>query len=114
MYSLYSNNVKYETSSTKKTNFLAVYLSFTLGMLLIMSHAALITENLLLIFQAANCAYVIIIMAIYWMTEALPMAVTALLPIALMPWLDVSSSKRLCANYLKVLVSLASVMSLIY
>jgi di/tricarboxylate transporter len=54
-------------------------------------------------FQAANCAYVIIIMAVYWMTEALPMAVTALLPIALMPWLDVSSSKRLCANYLKVM-----------
>jgi len=36
------------------------------------------------------------------MTEALPMAVTALLPVVLMPWLDVAGSKTLCQNYLKV------------
>jgi len=41
-------------------------------------------------------------MAVYWMTEALPMAVTALLPVVLMPWLDVAGSKTLCQNYLKV------------
>jgi len=52
--------------------------------------------------QETNCAYVILIMAVYWMTEALPMAVTALLPVVLMPWLDVMSSKQLCSNYLKV------------
>jgi len=49
------------------------------------------------------------------MTEALPMAVTALLPVVMMPWLDVMSSKQLCQNYLKVsccyrLLSLISVM----
>ena len=32
------------------------------------------------------------------------MAVTALMPIAVMPWLDVSSSKKLAMNYLKVRV----------
>jgi len=41
-------------------------------------------------------------MAVYWMTEALPMAVTALIPVVLMPWLDVAGSKTLCQNYLKV------------
>ena len=51
--------------------------------------------------DAGKCAYVILIMAVYWMTEAIPMAVTALIPIALMPWLGVISSKQLCANYLK-------------
>jgi sodium-dependent dicarboxylate transporter 2/3/5 len=51
--------------------------------------------------RESRCAYVILIMAIYWMTEALPMAVTALLPIVMMPWLDVMDSKGLCANYLK-------------
>jgi sodium-dependent dicarboxylate transporter 2/3/5 len=51
--------------------------------------------------REASCAYVILIMAIYWMTEALPMAVTALLPVVMMPWLDVMSSKQLCQNYLK-------------
>jgi len=30
------------------------------------------------------------------------MAVTALLPVVLMPWLDVMGSKDLCSNYLKV------------
>ena len=44
----------------------------------------------------------ILIMAIYWMTEVLPMAVTALLPVVLMPWLDVVGSKTLAKNYLKV------------
>jgi len=45
-------------------------------------------------------------MAIYWMTEALPMAVTALLPVVLMPYLDVIGSKDLAVNYLKVCTAL--------
>jgi len=51
--------------------------------------------------REGKCAYVILIMAVYWCTEALPMAVTALLPVALMPWLNVLGSKQLCQNYLK-------------
>ena len=56
-------------------------------------------------FQEGRCAYAIAIMAVYWMTEALPMAATALFPIMLFPFLGVLSSKELCANYLKVRVS---------
>ena len=41
-------------------------------------------------------------MAIYWMTEVLPMAITALLPIVLMPPLGVMGSVDLAKNYLKV------------
>lgn len=52
--------------------------------------------------QASRCAYTIVIMAVYWMTEVLPMAVTALLPIVLFPWLGVVGSKTICTNYLKV------------
>lgn len=51
--------------------------------------------------KPAKCAYTIIIMGIYWMTECLPMAVTALLPIVLFPWLGVLGSKQVCTNYLK-------------
>lgn len=50
---------------------------------------------------SAACAYTIIIMAIYWMTEVLNMAVTALIPVVLFPWLGVMSSKQVCTNYLK-------------
>ena len=41
-------------------------------------------------------------MATYWVTEALPLAVTALLPVVLMPPLGVIASKDICVNYFKV------------
>ena len=49
----------------------------------------------------ANCAYAVLIMAVYWITESLPMAVTALIPVVLMPCLGVLASKPLCQSYLK-------------
>ena len=52
--------------------------------------------------QAGRCAYGIIIMAVYWMTEVMPMAATALLPVVIMPWLGVLGSKDICVCYLKV------------
>jgi len=50
---------------------------------------------------AAGCAYTILIMIVYWMTEVLNMAVTALIPIVLFPWLGVMDSRQICTNYLK-------------
>ncbi|XP_054565720.1 Na(+)/citrate cotransporter isoform X2 [Eptesicus fuscus] len=49
----------------------------------------------------ARCAYVIIIMAIYWCTEVIPLAVTALLPALLFPLLKVLDSKQVCVQYMK-------------
>ena len=49
----------------------------------------------------ANCGYAVLIMAVYWITEALPMAVTAFMPVVLMPCLGVMESKSLCQNYFK-------------
>nr|XP_006814711.1 PREDICTED: solute carrier family 13 member 5-like [Saccoglossus kowalevskii] len=40
-------------------------------------------------------------MAVYWVTEVIPLAVTALLPMVLFPTLGVLDSKRTCSNYLK-------------
>jgi len=51
--------------------------------------------------RASKCAYGIIIVAVFWMTECLPMAVTAMLPVVFMPWLGVMDSRDLCKNYLK-------------
>ena len=62
-------------------------------------------DTVCVLLQEGRCAYAIAIMAVYWMTEALPMAATALFPIMLFPFLGVLSSKELCANYLKVRVS---------
>ncbi|XP_071945333.1 Na(+)/citrate cotransporter-like [Antedon mediterranea] len=49
----------------------------------------------------AKGGFVVIVMAGYWMTEALPLAVTALLPVILFPMLGVQESDDVCRNYLK-------------
>ncbi|XP_077984397.1 Na(+)/citrate cotransporter-like [Glandiceps talaboti] len=54
--------------------------------------------------QAASCAYAVLIIAIYWMTDVLPMAVTALLPVLLFPLLGVMHSSQVCANYMKDII----------
>ncbi|CAL4161095.1 unnamed protein product [Meganyctiphanes norvegica] len=47
-----------------------------------------------------RCAYVIAVMAVYWMTEAIPMSVTALIPIFAFPLLGVMSTQETCIVYL--------------
>ncbi|XP_060747443.1 solute carrier family 13 member 2 [Tachysurus vachellii] len=49
----------------------------------------------------ANCGYVIILMALYWCTECIPLAVTALLPVILFPFLGIMKSEEVCVLYLK-------------
>ncbi|KAK5917634.1 hypothetical protein CgunFtcFv8_002463 [Champsocephalus gunnari] len=49
----------------------------------------------------AACAYVILLMAVFWCTEVLPLAVTALLPTILFPVLGIMESKYVCMQYLK-------------
>ena len=50
--------------------------------------------------QASRAAYCIAIIAVYWVTEALPIAVTALLPLWLFPALGVLSAVATAQNYL--------------
>ena len=40
-----------------------------------------------------------VLMAIWWMTEALPVAVTALIPLALFPVCGISAAKEVAPNY---------------
>ncbi|CAL8363789.1 unnamed protein product [Lota lota] len=49
----------------------------------------------------AACAYVIILMAVYWCTEVLPLSVTALLPTLLFPMMGIMTSRDVCMQYLK-------------
>nr|XP_048304619.1 solute carrier family 13 member 5 [Myodes glareolus] len=49
----------------------------------------------------ARCAYVVILMAIYWCTDVIPVAVTSLLPVLLFPLLKVLDSKQVCVQYMK-------------
>lgn len=49
--------------------------------------------------QEGRCLFVILLMAVYWCTEALPLSVTALLPIVLFPFLGILPSSRVCPQY---------------
>ncbi|XP_009332570.1 PREDICTED: solute carrier family 13 member 2 [Pygoscelis adeliae] len=51
--------------------------------------------------KEAQCGYVIIVMALFWCTEALPLAVTALFPVLLFPLMNIMDSTTVCREYLK-------------
>lgn len=44
--------------------------------------------------QEAQCGYTIILMAIFWCTEALPLAVTALIPVLFFPLMGIMDSTK--------------------
>lgn len=54
------------------------------------------------VLEAGRCAYAVLLMATFWMTEVMPIAVTAMLPVVLFPWLGIMDTKDVCRNYLKV------------
>ena len=45
--------------------------------------------RILTFFQIFKCAWVLLIVASYWVTEALPLAITSLIPVALLPILGI-------------------------
>nr|CAD7457828.1 unnamed protein product [Timema tahoe] len=49
----------------------------------------------------AKCGFVVIMMSVYWMTEAIPLPVTSLLPVVLFPLLGVLGTEEVCIQYLK-------------
>lgn len=53
-----------------------------------------------LILQATRCAYVMAIMAIFWVTECLPLPVTSLLPIVLFPVLGIMQASDTIKCYI--------------
>ncbi|XP_030078424.1 solute carrier family 13 member 2 [Microcaecilia unicolor] len=51
--------------------------------------------------KEASCGFVIVLMALFWCTEALPLAVTALFPVLLFPMMGIMDSTLVCMQYLK-------------
>ncbi|XP_037350001.1 solute carrier family 13 member 2 [Talpa occidentalis] len=51
--------------------------------------------------KEAYCGYSIIVMALFWCTEALPLAVTAFLPLVLFPMMGIMDASEVCIEYLK-------------
>ena len=59
------------------------------------------TENFGIL-QVAWGGYVVLLVAIYWTTEAMPLGVTALLPAALFPVTGIIPSKEIAPFYMTV------------
>lgn len=49
----------------------------------------------------AKCGYAIIVMALYWCTECIPLAVTALMPVILFPMMGIMQAGDVSVQYLK-------------
>lgn len=62
-------------------------------------------EFSLIYLQESKGAYGLLVMAIYWVTETVPLPVTALLPMVIFPLLGVAEAKDLSREYLKVRAS---------
>lgn len=58
--------------------------------------------NKLFFLQACNCLYMLLLMAVFWCTETLPLPVTALFPLFLAPSLGILKASVVCLNYFKV------------
>ena len=54
--------------------------------------------TLMLTFQVCKCGYVMILMATYWTTEALPLPITSLIPIVFLPFFGIHMQCYNCAQ----------------
>ena len=49
----------------------------------------------------SNCAYMVAVMALFWMLDLLPMAVVSLIPVALCPLMGIMSTDNISMQYMK-------------
>lgn len=48
--------------------------------------------------QEAQCAYILFVIAIFWITEALPLSITALLPGLMFPMFGIMRSSQVSSS----------------
>uniref|UniRef100_A0AAV2JD89 Solute carrier family 13 member 2 n=2 Tax=Knipowitschia caucasica TaxID=637954 RepID=A0AAV2JD89_KNICA len=70
-------------------------------LIIILTPILLLPLPLVIPTSEARCGYVIILMALYWCTECLPLAVTALLPVVLFPMMNIMQAEKVSIEYLK-------------
>ncbi|CAG0898690.1 unnamed protein product [Darwinula stevensoni] len=48
-----------------------------------------------------RCAYAVLVMVAFWMTDAIPMAITSLMPVFLFPLLGILGTSEVCKLYIR-------------
>ncbi|NXM72831.1 S13A1 protein, partial [Serilophus lunatus] len=79
-------------------SYLLVYRRF---LLIVLTPLLLLPLPLIIKTKEAECAYTLFVVAIFWLTEALPLAVSALLPAFMFPLFGIMESKKVASSYFK-------------
>ncbi|NWR31382.1 S13A1 protein, partial [Tachuris rubrigastra] len=82
----------------KILSYLPVYRRF---LLIVFTPLLLLPLPLIIKTKEAECAYTLFVVAIFWLTEALPLAVSALLPAIMFPLFGIMGSKQVASAYFK-------------
>ncbi|KAK6488052.1 solute carrier family 13 member 1 [Huso huso] len=70
-------------------------------LILVLTPLLLLPLPLLIDTKEARCAYTLFVVAVYWLTEAIPLAVTALIPALMFPLFGIMKSKTVASAYFK-------------
>ncbi|NXM03918.1 S13A1 protein, partial [Tyrannus savana] len=70
-------------------------------LLIVLTPLLLLPLPLIIKTKEAECAYTLFVVAIFWLTEALPLAVSALLPAIMFPFFGIMESKQVASAYFK-------------
>ncbi|XP_059672453.1 solute carrier family 13 member 1 isoform X1 [Gavia stellata] len=82
----------------KILSYLLVYRRF---LLIVLTPLLLLPLPLIIKTKEAECAYTLFVVAIFWLTEALPLAASALLPAFMFPLFGIMESKEVASAYFK-------------
>ncbi|XP_038141496.1 solute carrier family 13 member 1-like, partial [Cyprinodon tularosa] len=69
--------------------------------LLILTPLLLLPLPLVVKTKEAECAFVLLLMAVFWMTEVIPLSMTAMLPAILFPAFGIMKSSHVAREYFK-------------
>ncbi|CAF1431995.1 unnamed protein product [Adineta steineri] len=75
-------------------------------LLVILTPLVLLPLPILINNPQGRCGYVVIILSIYWITEAIPLPVTSLLPLILFPMAGVLTAEVVAPHYFKDIIAL--------
>ncbi|CAF3934021.1 unnamed protein product [Adineta steineri] len=75
-------------------------------LLVILTPLVLLPLPMLINNPQGRCGYVVIILSIYWITEAIPLPVTSLLPLILFPMAGVLTAEVVAPHYFKDIIAL--------
>uniref|UniRef100_A0A8C3JC23 Solute carrier family 13 member 1 n=1 Tax=Calidris pygmaea TaxID=425635 RepID=A0A8C3JC23_9CHAR len=80
---------------------LSYLLAYRRFLLIVLTPLLLLPLPLIIKTKEAECAYTLFVVAIFWLTEALPLGVSALLPAFMFPLFGIMQSKEVASAYFK-------------